>query len=126
MGHENKCMTLHGHNYYVSLTAEADQLDSVGRVIDFAVLKNIVGQWIDEHWDHTTLVFEEDTKTLELLNQMPGNKPPFVCSFNPTAENMASYLLQELCPKLLDGSGVTVTLVHLEETQNCSATARLS
>ena len=38
MGHEGKCRNLHGHNYVVFVTAQADELDSVGRVIDFSVL----------------------------------------------------------------------------------------
>ncbi|MCB1134829.1 MAG: 6-carboxytetrahydropterin synthase [Chlamydiia bacterium] len=125
MGHENKCATPHGHNYFVYLTAQAEALDSIGRVIDFSVLKDTVGGWIDTHWDHTFLVYEKDVEVLRLLQQMPGSKQPFVCPFNPTAENIASYLLKRVCPDLLAGSGVTVTRVRIDETENCFAEARL-
>src|SRR5262249_22784820 len=38
-GHEGKCRYLHGHNFVALVTAAADDLDAVGRVIDFGVLK---------------------------------------------------------------------------------------
>ena len=125
MGHESKCATPHGHNYSVLVSAQAEELDSIGRVIDFSLLKEKIGGWIEEKWDHTFLVYEKDLKTLELLREMPGNKPPYVCSFNPTAENIASYLLREVAPPLLQDSGVVVTKVIVFETENCSAEASL-
>ena len=125
MGHENKCATVHGHNYYVHLFAEAQQLDSVGRVIDFSVLKGKIGGWIDEHWDHTFLVCDRDEQLIQALTSISRNKEPFICPFNPTAEEMAIYLLNEICPKLLAGTGVRITKVVVHETDNCYAEASL-
>ena len=125
MGHENKCATPHGHNYYAHVTAFAPNLDEIGRVIDFSVLKERVGGWIDENWDHTFLVYEKDVEVVAALKKMPGNKPPFICPFNPTAEEMARYLLLEVAPKQLEGTGVTVTRVVIYETENCYAEASL-
>jgi len=121
MNHESKCANLHGHNYIAWIYAEAPELDAIGRVIDFSVLKERVGGWIDKHWDHTTLIFERDQSLLEVLRQFDQPKPIFLCSFNPTAENMANYLMREICPELLDGTGVKVTRVVLYETENCFA-----
>jgi 6-pyruvoyltetrahydropterin/6-carboxytetrahydropterin synthase len=123
MGHENKCATPHGHNYFVYITAEAKELDALGRVVDFAVIKERVGTWIDRYWDHTFLVYQEARLMVDLLAQMPGNKPPFICPFNPTAENIALYLLHEVAPTLLEDTGVSVVRVRVEETENCSAEA---
>lgn len=123
--HESKCATLHGHNYVVFFHAESEHLDSVGRIIDFSVLKELLGGWIDENWDHTTILFDQDLKTIELVKQAPHFKDVFLMPTNPTAENMASYLLKEVCPKLLLGSGVTVTKVVVWETENCFAEASL-
>ena len=125
MGHENKCATLHGHNYVGYFTAKADGLDDLGRVIDFSVLKEKIGQWIDTFWDHTVIVFEEDTLTLKSILNCPSYKDPFVSNFNPTAENMADYLLYKVCPDVLKGTSVRVTSVKLYETENCSAEASL-
>jgi 6-pyruvoyltetrahydropterin/6-carboxytetrahydropterin synthase len=124
--HESKCSNPHGHNYVALFHAEADSLDSIGRVIDFSVLKAKIGSWIDEFWDHTFLVYEKDTDLWDLLNQAPGkNKPLFVCEFNPTAEEMARFLLEKICPDVLEGTGVKVTKVTLWETENCFAEVEL-
>lgn len=126
MNHESKCATVHGHNYYVHLFAESDGLDAIGRVIDFSVLKEVVGGWIDEHWDHTFLVCDKDTETIQALRALPRKKEPFVCPFNPTAEEMASYLLLEICPRLLKDSKIVITKVVVHETDNCYAESSLA
>jgi len=123
--HESKCANPHGHNYVAFFHAESDELDAIGRVIDFAVLKEKIGKWIDDNWDHTFLVFEDDFEIKSFLEKGKWNKKPFVCPFNPTAENMADYLLTFVCPKVLDGTGVKVSKVVLWETENCHAEASL-
>lgn len=125
MNHESKCATAHGHNYYVHLVAEAPRLDCLGRVVDFSVLKEKIGGWIDENWDHTFLVYEKDKELIAALLTLPRKKDPFICPFNPTAEEIASYLLKEICPKLLDGTHVVITKVIVYETDNCYAEASL-
>ncbi|CCB85197.1 6-carboxy-5,6,7,8-tetrahydropterin synthase [Parachlamydia acanthamoebae UV-7] len=125
MDHEGKCATVHGHNYYIHLTAEAPCLDSLGRIIDFSVLKDRIGSWIEEYWDHNFLVYERDEKVVEMLRSIPRKKEPFICKFNPTAENMAEYILREIGPLMLEGTGVTITKVTLYETDNCYVEAYL-
>lgn len=118
-GHESKCSNLHGHNYVLWVYASAESLDSLGRVIDFSVLKEKVDTWVQLNWDHTFLVFEKDKELLALEPQIEKKKPWFICPFNPTAENMASYLLREIIPELLKGTGVSVSRLVLYETENC-------
>lgn len=126
MNHESKCATAHGHNYYAHIFAEADSLDSIGRVIDFSVLKEEIGGWIDEFWDHNFLVYEKDEEMIRALLSVSRKKEPFICPFNPTAENMAKYLLNEICPQMLAGKNVVVTRVIIFETDNCYAEATLN
>lgn len=121
MNHESKCATLHGHRYVVEVTATADNLDSIGRIIDFSVLKAKIGEWIDLHWDHTTIVFEQDLATIQGLHMCPSFKSIWISPWNPTAENMADYLLRSVCPKVLEGTGVAVIALKLYETPNCWA-----
>jgi 6-pyruvoyltetrahydropterin/6-carboxytetrahydropterin synthase len=123
--HESKCATPHGHNYVLWVYAEAPELDSIGRVIDFSVLKEKVGKWVDENWDHTFLVYEKDLDMLQGLLRAPKKKKPFVCDFNPTAENMAEYILKKVGPSVLHGTGVKLTKVVLYETENCFAEVEL-
>lgn len=123
MGHENKCAHLHGHNYVVFITAIADDLDSVGRVIDFSVIKAKVGGWIDEHWDHGLVLCSNDNSALQAqakFAELEGiDQKVYTMLSNPTAENMAEHLLVDICPTLFAGTGCKVSKVLLWETENC-------
>lgn len=128
MGHENKCAHLHGHNYVAFITAEADDLDDVGRVIDFSIIKRMVGGWIDEFWDHGFILFEKDIyaiNAMEIMDDGTWKQKLYEMPYNPTAENMAAHLLLNICPVLFTGIGVKVTKVVLWETENCYATVSL-
>lgn len=120
MNHESKCATLHGHNgvVWIHVTPVAD-LDALGRVIDFSVIKTVIGDWIDKNWDHTMIVFKDDLKTIELLKEAPSYKEIFILDKNPTAENLAHFLLWEVCPQLLKGRGIIAHKIVFWETENC-------
>lgn len=123
--HESKCATLHGHRYVALVTCTADELDGCARVIDFGVIRDIVGKWIDDNWDHTTLVNRADHDliaftTADYLNN--SKRQPYVFEGEPTAENIAIHLLG-VARSLLAMTGVFVTTVEVFETPNCSAKA---
>lgn len=121
--HESKCAHLHGHSYKVEIEA-GGSLDTLGRVIDFSVLKERVGGWIDEHLDHGFMVWVEDTDAQEAMMCLPMQKI-YCMPYNPTAENIAKHLLQDICPMVLADTGVVVRRVVIHETENCKAEARL-
>ncbi len=126
MNHESKCATLHGHNAVVWIHAKPNvALDQLGRVVDFSVLKDKIGSWIDLNWDHTMIIYKEDKKTLDLIQQVEGPKKPFILETNPTAENMAHYLLHVVCPRELKNYDITVHKVTFYETENCYVEATL-
>lgn len=116
MRHESKCRHLHGHRYVVELTVAAKELDDLGRVIDFSCIKNVVGAWIDEHWDHGTLLNYADTELLALCKKNDWKWYGFDC--NPTAENIAAELFYK-ADTLLEEYGVQVHHVRVYETPNC-------
>jgi 6-pyruvoyltetrahydropterin/6-carboxytetrahydropterin synthase len=120
--HESKCRNLHGHNYVAYFTAQGEQrpLDPLGRVLEFSVLKQRLGGWIEEHWDHGFIVKRDDQEAVAALALIPEQKL-YVLEGNPTAENMAKHLLEVVAPTVLDGTDVRVVKVRLEETENCSA-----
>ena len=126
MGHEGKCRNLHGHQYAVLLEARGldESLDTLGRVIDFSVLKAEVGAWIEQEWDHGFLLYDQDREAIGACDRVEGQKM-FLLPANPTAENIAEHLLRVVCPMLLDRRGVQVRKVTVWETPNCFATAEL-
>jgi len=123
VGHENKCANVHGHNYVIEIFAEADKLDGVGRIIDFSVLKGRIGKWIEDNWDHTFICAPNEDPGLIDAIEIINNKPIYRLPYNPTAENMAMFLLENVCPEVLkDCEGVGVIKIVLHETENCWAT----
>src|SRR3974390_46253 len=116
-GHESKCAHLHGHNYRVHFHCRGVQ-DTLGRVIDFSVIKEKLCMWLEDNWDHRFLVFRDDPLAGELqhLDDTVVKVP-----FNPTAENMAAYLVHMVGPSQLLDTGVTLYKVVVEETAKCHA-----
>lgn len=122
--HESKCRNLHGHNYVFFLTASAPDLDGLGRVVDFGVLKSILGGWIEKHWDHGFLLWSGDEEALRAVRSVQDQKL-YELPYNPTAENMGRYLLEHVGPACLKGTGVTLSRVEVWETENCIAEVSL-
>ncbi len=116
--HEGPCRNLHGHNYVVYLHVTAPRLDPLGRVVDFAVLEETFGNWLNTHWDHAFLVSEADLEALRALEVIEGQKI-FKLPCNPTAENMGRYLVEKVAPHVLKDRSVTIEKLVLWETENC-------
>lgn len=124
VGHEGKCRFIHGHNYRVHFTIAADDLDGVGRVMDFSVIKALLCEWLEEEWDHRFLVWEDDPMMLKLTQVDPEGT--VIVPFNPTAENMGKYLINVVGPQELKGTGARLTSVVIEETRKCSVEVSLN
>lgn len=124
--HESKCRHPHGHRYAVLFEAMAkpgkNPLDPLGRVIDFSVLKERIGGYIDAQMDHGFLCWAEDHEMIQALSQVTDCKL-YVMSANPTAENIAAHFMQVICPALLKDTAIEVISVRVFETPNCWATA---
>jgi 6-pyruvoyltetrahydropterin/6-carboxytetrahydropterin synthase len=91
-GYEGKCKYLHGHSYNVTVALTAPILDQYDFVIDFGDIKEMFDNWVQEHWDHVTLVSELDTTLIDFLKiekqdyfVIPGQR-------NTTAEALAEFL----------------------------------
>jgi 6-pyruvoyltetrahydropterin/6-carboxytetrahydropterin synthase len=120
-GHEGKCAHLHGHNYRIHFHCSG-VLDDVGRVIDFSIIKERLAMWVEEKWDHKFLIWDGDPwgPRLRAIDNTIVAVP-----FNPTAENMAGFLVNVLGPRQLDGTDVVLESVTVEETAKCSASFTL-
>lgn len=114
--YDGKCRHLHGHNGRAVITLETDQLDSLGMVVDFSLLKRTVGTWIDETLDHRMLLHRDDPVLGYLQAQ---GEPVHVLDVNPTAENIARLIFEHTAAR-----GFPVVEVKLWETENCYACYR--
>ena len=120
--HEGACRALHGHRYAAELTFSGD-LDGVGRVLEFATIKEDLGSWIQNHWDHTAILQEGDNDpacaAIARTNEGLG-KPVYLMRYPPTVEHLAVELAERVVPAVLPTA--RLVRVRLWETPNCSAT----
>lgn len=121
-GHESKCANLHGHNYRFHFTIGATALDMVGRVMDFSVIKSKLCQWLEDTWDHKFLVWEFDEHADALKKIDPT---VILVSFNPTAEQIGKYFMEEVAPMLLADTNCVLVKLKIEETRKCSVNIEL-
>jgi 6-pyruvoyl-tetrahydropterin synthase len=87
------------------------------------VIKERVGKWIDDTWDHTTLVNRADAALMAFCEHEHvalGKRPPYVFNGEPTAENIAIEL-HHRAGELLAGTGVSVTNIKIYETPTSCA-----
>ncbi len=122
-GHEGACKAYHGHRYAAEISVAADKLDSLGRVVDFSVIEDVIGGWIKEHFDHTAILYARDdepsVKAVIEANQRLG-KPVYLLDGYPTVENIAAELAR-ISTGLLAPHSVRVISIRLWETPQSSA-----
>lgn len=125
--HGGKCQHLHGHRYRAEITCRASKLDDMGAVVDFGLIKQLVGKWVDRFWDHNTCYYGGDG-FMEALDRAAGEfwdgaapqREWFVLGKAPTAENLAEKLYG-VASELLREHDIRVVSVDLWETPNCRA-----
>ena len=122
LGHGGKCEFFHGHNYVADFFVQGETQDAVGRVIDFSELKKRVKGWLAANWDHNFLIHHADVSARTALDTVEPSRY-FLLPYNPTAENMARYLLEEVCPEVLEGTGAKACQVRIWETDESYAEA---
>ena len=116
LNYPGKCRHLHGHNGRVLVVLEAEQLDSLGMLVDFGEIKRAVESWIDENLDHNLLLCKDDPLLPVLLEQ---GERVWVMDRNPTAENIACLIFDHA-----KAAGLPVCEVILWETEKCYASYR--
>lgn len=72
LSYESKCSNLHGHNWIVIVYCKSEELNEDGMIIDFKHIKNKISDKLDHQY----------------LNN--------IVNFNPTAENMAKWICDEI------------------------------
>jgi len=97
--YRGKCEELHGHNWKVEAAVAAEKLDQTGMVMDFTHIKT------------------ELKKIMEILDHKYINNIPYFKEVNPTSENIAKYIYDNLKAALPGLISVTVW-----ESERSSAT----
>ncbi len=101
-GYNGPCSRLHGHNWKVTVETKTDVLDTIGMSVDFYVLQKKTEEIVAK-FDHRDM----------------NSIPPFDKELNPTSENIARYIYDEL-KKLLPPQ-VKLSFVAIGETRQYTA-----
>ncbi len=103
-GYKGKCENLHGHNYKIEIFARGRELDNIGLLVDFGELKAAADEVVN-YLDHRN------------INELP----PFDVELNPSAENLARYILERVASRVGD-ERVQIYKVRCYETPTSVAT----
>ncbi len=90
--YKGKCESPHGHTFKAEIVLSSEKLGKMGFVADFVELRERIGKWVDEHWDHAFLINDQDQELLSAFNSLTEKKIFVFHEENPTAEVMARYL----------------------------------
>jgi len=101
--YNGRCENLHGHNWKVEIKISGKDLDKTGMLYDFTKLKSILKNILTE-LDH------------KYLNELPVFKKN-----NPTSENIAKYIYDQICSEI-SNSKIKIESVTVWESDNSSAT----
>lgn len=115
-GHPGKCNNLHGHNYNFTVGVTSTDLNELGMVVDFSILKKSVAFILDKMYDHKTIIYEKDPRAAT-LKELGAE----LVNYNPTAENMAKQIYFILCQtfrEIKELQDLCVSYVKVEETAN--------
>jgi 6-pyruvoyltetrahydropterin/6-carboxytetrahydropterin synthase len=111
--HEGKCRFLHGYRYGLEATFTGPK-GKDGMVLDFYAIKAKLGQWVEKNWEHNVILSMEDKALGKAISNLTGQKVFYLAS-DPSAENMAIFLKEEICPKLF-GKSVRCSAIRLYDT----------
>ena len=103
-GYHGKCENLHGHNYKIEIYARGSELNNIGLLVDFVELKAAADE-IVQYLDHRN------------INELP----PFDKELNPSAENLARFILERVARRVADDR-VQIYKVRCFETPTSIAT----
>ena len=118
-GYDGACRHIHGHSYRLFVTVigspSSDLNDpKLGMVMDFSVLKGIVGKLIVDRYDHALILRDCDEKR-ELQEEMQKEfQKVEIIDYQPTCENMISHFADWIKAEL--PSNVALHHIKLHET----------
>jgi len=115
--YKGKCSNLHGHTYRVIITVSSNKLNNWGAVMDFGKLKHLLKEKVDEKYDHKTILYIGDKENQVIGNVLTEDAIAWMNS-NPTAENMAREIFQDLVPSIkAERKNIKLEVVAVYETE---------
>lgn len=99
-GYDGKCARLHGHNWEIVAVVRGTELDALGMLIDFKILKAELKKVLDD-FDH------------RFLNELAT-----FAEENPTAENLARKIFERLASSEIFEGSTRLHGIEVHESPN--------
>lgn len=116
----------HGHSAVIDVFLDGRKLDNAQMLVDFGLLKGVVGKFIDS-MDHTMILCDrDDPKYTNFFKEV--NDRYIILPFNPTAE-MLSIFIMHYVNRILDNTQFNngedrVRCVNVEYNETATGMAR--
>ncbi|MGL4368209.1 MAG: 6-carboxytetrahydropterin synthase QueD [Spirochaetota bacterium] len=109
-GYKGKCENLHGHNWRVILTVRGGKLNSIGILIDFHDLKDLLKNVLSD------------------LDHVNVNEHPAFIDQNPSSENLSRYIFEKISALLTEKgfADIITDAVTVYESDTARCTYRIS
>lgn len=116
----------HGHSAVIDVFFEGRQLDNAQMLMDFGLMKEVIGSWIDSQDHCMVLCNKDDPETIEFFKKF--NDRYIILPFNPTAE-MLSIFIMHYVNRILDNTQFhngedRVRCVNVEYNETVTGMAR--
>lgn len=115
--HDGPCRNIHGHTYRLRIDIEGEPGGN-GMVIDYYDIDKVVKPFL-EKIDHAFLADDKDTAMIEFLKSN-GLKMKII-PFYSTAENIATFIMNELYPAFVNPGNLHTLTLRIYETDDVFA-----
>lgn len=123
-----KCVSIHGHSWWATVTLEGSTLDARAMLIEFGDFKKAWREYVDDHIDHHLVLQQGDPMAEAILGVYPESRLLLLDS-PPTTEALSEFLwhrASEVLEKIKPHVPIHVVSVHVQETMvNAASYTRL-
>jgi 6-pyruvoyltetrahydropterin/6-carboxytetrahydropterin synthase len=128
-GAPEKCRSIHGHSWWITVTIAGAALDARGMLVEFGAFKRVWRGFLDGQLDHHLALGAGDPLIDAIRSAMPEARL-CVLPYEVTTENLARWLFERaaacLSQVLRDADSVAeppprVERVHVQETSTNAA-----
>lgn len=102
LGDNDKCGSLHGHNWHVDFVLDGEVTDSLGYLVNFSRLKDVIAIY-----DHRVILCKDDP-LIDVL--FKAGQRVAVIDENPTCENLARIICEQVANLADEFKFVSVTV----------------
>ncbi len=118
-GYDGACREIHGHSYRLFVTVKGAPLSDEsspknGMVVDFGVLKAIVGRFVVDRLDHSLVIRSSECNSAVIAALRQRFSRIVTVDYQPTCENMISRFAASIAAEL--PQGVELCALRLYET----------